>query len=379
MKPRLAGSGLGTRIFVALIVVLCVAAVTAWIVALVIGPRLFHDHMLMVSPAEPYSDVVAHAEEAFDSAWQTSLLLALLAAFATSIFVTVVLVRRLVHPIQQMRAAVTKVAQGDFTARVPEGGIGLEFAQLISAFNTMAGELDQTERTRTRLLADLGHELRTPVATLNGYLEAMQDGVASADTETLVMLRGQTDRLTRLAEDIALVSDAEERRLSMHPTPTRIGGLLAAAQSQTRSRYETRGVELHMIADENAKAVMLRLDPDRMGQVLTNLLDNALQHTDPGDTVTLSAEATDASVTLKVQDSGHGIAAEHLPHIFERFYRADTARDRAHGGSGIGLAIVRSIVTAHGGSVWVHSDGPSTGAIFTVDLPRQSKNTMKVQ
>ncbi|MBO0596798.1 HAMP domain-containing protein [Nesterenkonia sp. E16_7] len=379
MKRRLAGSGLGTRIFGALIVVLCVATVTAWLVALVIGPRLFHDHMLMVSPAEPDSDVVAHAEEAFDSAWQTSLMVALLAALATSIFVTVFMVRRLVHPIHQMRAAVTKVAEGDFTTRVPEGGIGVEFAQLMSAFNTMADELDQTERTRTRLLADLAHELRTPVATLDGYLEAIQDGVASADTETLVMLRGQTDRLTRLAEDISLVSAAEERRLSMHPAPTRIGSLLTAAQSQTRSRYETHGVELHVSASEDAQNVVLRIDADRMGQVLTNLLDNALQHTDPGDTVTLCAEATDVSLTLKVQDSGHGIATEHLPHIFERFYRVDTARDRTHGGSGIGLAIVHSIAAAHSGKVRVHSDGPGKGTVFTVDLPRHTTDTVKVQ
>lgn len=379
MIRRLRRFGLGTRILAALLAVLCVAAVTAWIVALIIGPTLFHDHMLMVSPVAPDSDVVTHAEQAFDTAWTTTLALALAVALAASVLVTFFLVRRLVHPIGEVQAAVTRVAQGDFTARVPEGGIGVEFAELMSAFNAMAGDLDQTERTRVRMLSDLAHEMRTPVATLDGYLEAMQDGVARADGETLVMLREQTERLTRLAEDISLVSAAEERRLSMHPTPTRIGDLLATAEAQTRSRYQDHGVELRVSADEDSRNAELSLDADRMGQVLTNLLDNALQHTDPGDTVTLRAEATDTSVTLDVQDSGHGIAAEHLPHVFERFYRVDTARDRSHGGSGIGLAIVRSIVTAHAGTVSAHSDGPDTGAVFTVKLPRHTTDTMKVQ
>nr|WP_255316796.1 ATP-binding protein [Nesterenkonia sp. Act20] len=333
----------------------------------------------MVSPVGPDSDVVAHAEQAFDTAWTTTLALSLTAALAASVLVTFFLVRRLVHPIGEVQAAVTRVAQGDFTARVPEDGIGVEFAELMSAFNAMAGELDQTERTRLRMLSDLAHEMRTPVATLDGYLEAMQDGVARADGETLVMLREQTERLTRLAADISLVSAAEERRLSTHPTPIRLGDLLTAAETQIRGRYKDHRVELRVTASMEARDLVLCLDADRIGQVLTNLLDNALQHTDPGDTVTLSAVADDTSVNLQVRDSGHGIAAEHLPHVFERFYRVDTARDRSHGGSGIGLAIVRSIVTAHAGSVSGHSEGPGRGAVFSVELPRRMNSPVAPQ
>lgn len=370
MSPHQPVSGLGVRIFAALILVLCVAALTAWLVALVIGPAIFHDHMLMADQAGPSSGVILHAEEAFDAAWQITLLLALTAAFITSVFVTIFLVRRLVKPIRDVRGAVNKVAAGDYSARAPEGSIGAEFSELIGAFNTMASELDQTEHTRKRLLSDLAHEMRTPVATVDGYLEALQDGVAQADDETLNMLRGQTERLIRLAEDISLVSAAEEQRLSMHSAPVRVSDLLTAAESQTRRRYQDHGVSLRIHASDHAQNAVITVDRNRIGQVLSNLLDNALQHTGPGDEVTLTAQQTKTSVIIEVADTGQGIAAEHLPHIFERFYRVDTARDRKHGGSGIGLAIVRSIVTAHAGTVGARSEGPDTGAVFTVTLPR---------
>ena len=371
MKQQRRGAGLGTRILAALIVVLCVAAVTAWLVALLIGPLIFHDHMLMVEGANPEPEVITHAEEAFDAAWTLTLAVALLAAFATSVIVTLFLVRRLISPISTVRGAVSKVTDGDYTARVPEVSMGAEFTELMDAFNAMASKLDQTESTRKRLLSDLAHEMRTPVATVDGYLEAMQDGVAHADDETLVMLREQTARLTRLAEDVSLVSAAEERHLSLQPAPARVGELLAAAEAQTSGRYREKGVHLLIGATAQSQDIVVGVDGGRIGQVLTNLLDNALHHTDPGDEVTLRAGHSATSVTIEVADTGHGIAMEHLPHVFERFYRVDAARDRQHGGSGIGLAIVRSIVTAHGGTVRAHSDGPGTGAVFTVELPRQ--------
>ncbi|MDZ5077829.1 sensor histidine kinase [Nesterenkonia sp. HG001] len=372
-------TGLGARVLTALIVVLCVAVVTAWVVALAVGPAIFEHHMEMVETSHHNPEVIAHAEEAFDAAWKLSLLLALVAALATSIIVTVFLVNRLTRPIRRVRRAVVKITEGDYTARVPESTLGVEFSELMAAFNSMAAELDRTELTRKRLLSDLAHELRTPVATVDGYLEAMQDGVSHADEDTLIMLRGQTERLTRLAEDISLVSAAEERHLDLRYAAVHVGDILAAAVAQVRGRGQDHGVKLGLEADDRTKAVTVTIDGDRIGQVLTNLLDNALHHTEPGDQVTLSAWSSQGSVILAVTDTGHGIEAEHLPHIFERFYRADSARDRNHGGSGIGLALARSIVSAHGGSVWAHSDGPDQGATFTVELPQRPKDSMKVQ
>ena len=364
------GARLGVRILLAAVLVLGVGALTAWAVAFAVGPAIFHEHMLMVENSDPDPEVVKHAEEAFDASWQLSLLLALIAACLASVLVSVVLARRITATLNKVRSAAIRVAHGDYGARVPEGAMGAEFTEMISAFNRMASELDETEHTRKQLLSDLAHEMRTPVATVDGYLEAMLDGVAAADSETLTMLREQTDRLKRLSADVSLVSSAEEHRLSMETHVISVADLISVAQGQARSSYAAQDVALQIVQESDGARVLG--DRDRLSQVLTNLLDNALRHTEPGDQVILRAGSDSETVFLSVEDTGHGVASEHLSHLFERFYRVDTARDRAHGGSGIGLAIVRSIVEAHGGNVRAESDGLGHGALFTVGLPRHN-------
>lgn len=359
--------GLGTRLLAAIVTVVLVAAATAWAVAAATGQAIFHDHMLMAEAAEP--EVVRHAEQAFDAAWTWSLSLALLAALLASIVVSVFLTRRIARTLARVRQAAVQVASADYSARVPAVGMGAEFTDLAGAFNTMAGELDRIEQTRRRMLGDLAHEMRTPVATLDGYLEAFIDGVERPDHATVGMLREQVGRLARLAEDIALVTTTEEGRLSMHRQTVSGAELIDNAVSQAAGRYADEGVILEVSASGGASGTVLSVDLDRLGQVLTNLLDNALRHTPRGGRVELSARCDSGSLRLQITDTGSGIAAEHLPHLFERFYRADTARDRAHGGSGIGLAIVRSITQAHGGTVTADSAGPGQGATFTIDLP----------
>ncbi|PYF95904.1 Signal transduction histidine kinase [Georgenia satyanarayanai] len=358
--------GLGARLLAAIVAVILVAAGTAWAVALAIGPEIFHDHMLMAEPAD--SSVVSHAGEAFTTAWTLSLSLALLAALLTSVVVSVFLTRRIARSLERVRQAAAQVASGDYAARVPEVHMGTEFDDLAGAFNTMAADLGEIEQTRTRMLGDLAHEMRTPVATLDGYLEGILDGVVAADEPTLGMLREQVARLARLAQDIALVTAAGEGRLRMHWQPLQVGALIDAA-AQAAARFTDKGVELTVEATEEARQTVLTADPDRLGQVLTNLLDNAVRHTPHGGRVQLGAQRTGSTLRLSVRDTGSGIAAEHLPHLFERFYRADAARDRAHGGSGIGLTIVHAIVHAHGGAVTATSTGPGHGALFTVELP----------
>ncbi|TLP98640.1 HAMP domain-containing protein [Nesterenkonia salmonea] len=361
------GWKLGTRLLASSVLVLAVGTGTAWVVAFITGQVIFHDHMIMAEATDP--PVVAHAREAFEAAWTLSLSLALLAAFLASIVISFFLSRRMVGALNKVRQAAAHVAQGDYSARVPEGSMGAEFAELTSAFNRMAGELDHVEQTRKRLLSDLAHEMRTPIATVDGYLEAISDGVAEPDETTLGLLREQVQRLTRLAQDISLVSTAEEGRLSMRRSLVMVGEILDNPMTQARNKYVVRGVTLHCEVDESTRYVMLSGDWDRMGQVLTNLLDNALRHTPADGQVILRAAQAGACVRIQVSDTGDGIAAEHLPHIFERFYRVDTARDREHGGSGIGLAIVRSIVEAHGGTVTAQSEGQGKGTLMTIELP----------
>ncbi|MPV37876.1 HAMP domain-containing sensor histidine kinase [Georgenia subflava] len=364
---RVARWGLAPRLLAAIVVVVLAGAVTAWAVATAIGPAVFHLHIERSGTSDP--GVVRHTEEAFATASAYSLGLALAAALATSVLVSVFVTRRIGHSLTTVREAAAQVAGGDYTARVPTVGMGAEFDDLARSFNTMAADLGHIEQTRTRMLGDLAHEMRTPVAALDGYLEGIQDGVVPVDEEVLAMLRDQVARLSRLAQDISLVTTAEEGRLTMHRQPVQVGALIDAAVAQAAARYAARRINLRAAVPERVRTTAVYADLDRLGQVLTNLLDNALRYTAPGGHVVVSATRDEAAVRIEVADDGDGIEAEHLAHVFERFYRADTARDRAHGGSGIGLAVTRSIVRAHGGEVTAASPGKGQGATFTVELP----------
>ncbi len=359
--------GLASRILTATVVVVIVGALSAWVVASLLGPAIFHVHLLRSGTSDP--GVVQHTEEAFATASAYSLGGALFAALVTSAVVSVLVTRRIARQLGQVRHASGRIAAGDYTVQVPSVGMGAELDDLASAFNTMAAELARVEQTRTRLLSDLAHEMRTPVATLEGYLEGIQDGVVGADEETMTVLLHQVSRLARLAQDISLVTTAEEGRLSMHRRPVRVDELVGTAVRQASGQYAAAGIDLTAEVPGAAVGAVVEVDQDRIGQVLTNLLDNALRHTSPGGRVVVRATRDAESVRLQVADTGEGIAKEHLGHVFERFYRADSARDRAHGGSGIGLAIARSISRAHGGEVTVSSAGHGQGTTFTVELP----------
>lgn len=359
-------AGLATRLLAAFVLVVLSGTITAWLVAVVVSPGLFHSHMRQAGP-HVSPEATAHAEQAFRSANGLSLAFALLASLIASVAVAVYLTRRLGRSLKPLSKAALKVSDGRYDVQVPVPGLGAEFDDLVIAFNRMAGQLRRVELTRRRLLADLAHEVRTPVATLEAYLDGLEDGVAPLSGETLDVLRTQTRRLTRLAEDVSAVSRAEEHQLPFEPAAVPPGELVTASWAAAADRFAEKGVALRPVVASHLPPV--EVDRDRMGQVLGNLLDNALRHTQPGGEVTVSADLLpEGSVRLQVRDNGEGIAAEHLPHVFERFYRVDAARDRGSGGSGIGLAIVKALVEAHGGRVRVSSDGPGQGTTFTVLL-----------
>ncbi|MFP5371289.1 MAG: sensor histidine kinase, partial [Actinomycetes bacterium] len=330
-----------------------------------IGPPIFRAHLGQDTHVIAPASAAAHAEQAFRDAGAISFAVALLAALVAATAVSAVVTGRITRPAKALAAAAADVSAGRYDVDLPAPALGAEFDTLTAAFGAMAAQLREVEVTRRRLLADLAHEMRTPVATLDGYLEGLEDGVAAWDVDTAVMLRTQTRRLARLAEDISSVSRAEERQLDLRPAKTTAGQLIDAAVASAADRYAQRGVAL---TTELAPGLpTLTVDPDRIGQVLGNLLDNALRHTAPGGQVHLRAFATAGELTLEVADTGPGIPAEHLPHVFERFYRVDAARDRAHGGSGVGLAIVKALVEAHGGRISARSV-PGSGATFTLTL-----------
>jgi two-component system sensor histidine kinase BaeS len=358
-------AGLAGRLFAAQALVVLAGGITSAVVAAAVGPPIFRDHLRQAAGAvSPQAD--RHVEDAYTSASALSFGVALIAALAAALTVSAYVARRLGRSVGELAQASTEIADGRYQVRAAPPGLGAEFDTLAASFNAMALRLESVEATRRRLLADLGHEMRTPLATIEGYLDAAEDGVSVEDEDVLTVLRAQTARLRRLSDDIAAVSRAEEHQLDLHPVPTPPAVLVADAVAAARARATAAGIALRDRVEPGLPTVLV--DPHRMGQVLGNLLDNALRHTPAGGSVEVRAWRTGGQVHLAVADTGPGIPAEHLPHVFERFYRADRARDRQHGGSGIGLAIARAIVTAHNGQIHATPTTPH-GATLTITLP----------
>ncbi|HWJ80622.1 MAG TPA: HAMP domain-containing sensor histidine kinase [Nocardioides sp.] len=357
--------GLAARLLLAQSFVLVSGALSTWLVASAIGPSIFHTHLRRAGVVHTDTEN-AHIEEAFASALLISIGVALLAATVAALGVTWYLTRRMQRSIGQVADAAAQIATGHYGSRVTDPGIGAEFATLADGYNTLAERLEATETMRRRLLADLAHEMRNPLATVDAHLEAVEDGVRPLDAETLAVIRGSTRRLRRLAEDVAAVSSAEEGVLGQNHHRVPAADLARHAAAAAQERYAARGVTLRTRLETDD---LVDVDADRTGQVLANLLDNALRHAGDDGTVTLTCRAARPWVEITVEDTGTGIEPEHLPHVFDRFYRVDTARDRGSGGSGIGLAIAKALVESHGGRITAHSAGPGRGAMFVVRLP----------
>jgi two-component system sensor histidine kinase BaeS len=362
---RLHRSGLAVRLLIAQALVLIAGALTTWIVATLVGPAIFGDHLSQAG-VEHTATETRHVEEAFNSALLISISLALLAATAAALTVTWYFTRRVQGSINAVAEAAKGIAAGSYRARVPDPGLGAEFATLAGTYNQLAERLETSEVTRRRMLSDLAHEMRTPLATIEAHLDGIEDGIREPDTATLEIIRNSANRLGRLAQDIGAVSSAEEGRLEIDPQPVDPGTLIRTAVADAQDLYAARDVHLEIVVASHRQTLA---DPERMGQVLTNLLDNALRHTPEDGTVVVRCIDHGAWVDIAVSDNGEGIAPEHLDHLFDRFYRVDSARDRAHGGSGIGLSIAKALVEAHRGTITVASPGPGLGATFTVRLP----------
>lgn len=367
-QQRRAGPGFTGRLMAAQALVLVASAFTTWLVASAVAPDIFHDHLQQAGLAHD-SEGVNHVEQAFASALLISLSVALVAAFLAALGVSWYLSRRVRRSIVPVTAAASEVAAGKYDSRVPDPGLGGEFATLAETFNALAQRLDAVESSRRQMLSDLAHEMRTPLATIDAHLEAVEDGVRELDEGTLDTLRRSTRRLHRLAEDVSAVSSAEEGRLQISTRRCDASSLAEVAVASAAEQYEAKGVQLVSHLDTHAEVMA---DAERIGQVLSNLLDNAVRHTPSGGTVTVSCTRVDRWVEYSVTDDGEGIDPAHLPHVFDRFYRVDTARDRARGGSGIGLSIARALTQAHGGEVGVDSAGRGRGATFIVRLPTAS-------
>ncbi|GAB4445770.1 MAG: ATP-binding protein [Chloroflexi bacterium OHK40] len=272
---------------------------------------------------------------------------------------------RISKPISQISGAAEAMAAGDLHVRVRPPAVR-EVADLAVSFNRMADALAAADQQRRQLTADVAHELRTPLSIIKGRLEGIQDGVYHADASQIEGLLGEVALLERLIDDLRLLALAEAGQLALFPEPVDPAHLLWDAARSFAPQSDERGVAL--LVEAGAALPELHADPQRIAQVLGNLVSNALRHTPAGGSVRLSATAGAGEVLFAVCDTGSGIAADDLPYIFDRFYRADRSRTRSSGGAGLGLAIARRIVEAHRGRIWAESE-PGQGTTVSFALP----------
>jgi signal transduction histidine kinase len=295
--------------------------------------------------------------------WQLLVAGAISAAIALGL--ARLLARGLTQPLRSMAGAARLFARGDYTQRVPITSRD-EVGQLAEAFNRMAGEMEGLERLRRDLVANVSHELKTPISALRARLENIMDGVEPPDPALLGVMLQQTERLSRLVDQLLDLSRLESGDVHLEREPLALGPLVERVLSEVRLARDDRGiVAANRIPPD---LPMIEADRERIHQLLFNLLDNAFRFSPPGGTVTVRAVQSNGWCEVAVEDEGPGIPAEHLGLVFERFYRVDPSRSREDGGTGIGLAIARSVVDAHGGRIWAESD-EGGGSTFHFVLP----------
>jgi signal transduction histidine kinase len=350
MRSRLTG-GLGFRIAFAAIVVALLAVGIVAAGTLVLGSQAFLD--LMTADGHPASESQAMFDESVGRVVVMGLGVAVLAAIGLA----VLLASRIARPLRRVGLAAKRIADGDYRARVPREG-PREVADLAETFNEMASALEEQERLRREFVANAAHELKTPLTNLQGYLEALRDEVIPADRETFQSLWEEAERLVRLARSLDTLPDPATAGVQPELVEVDLAAVGRAAAELASPGFASAMLEFDV---ELPPSLPVLADPDGLKQVIGNLLQNALRYTPPQGVVHLQGEQRDRVVRLEVSNSGPGIPAADLPHVFERFYRVEKSRDAARGGAGIGLAIVRELVTSFGGTVGVESaDGRTT-------------------
>ena len=364
-------SSLRTRLLLSYLAVVGVGLLTLFLATLALGPTLF-DRVMghMIGPGGMMGGMMGGVQDSASQAFQTAMFQALalsaLAAGLAAVVASLLVSSRLVTPIQRLAAASQRIAAGHYTERVPVAGQD-ELATLATQFNTMAEELETVERRRVALIGDVAHELRTPLATLEGYTEGLLDGVVQPTPTTWAVLHDEVGRLKRLVQDLQDLSRAEAHQLPVSTSPQSPADLVNSAVARLLPQFTEKAI--HLVAQVPPTLPLVQADPDRITQVLINLLGNALRYTPAHGTVAVTAERRDHWVSFHVADAGIGIASDDLPHVFERFYRVDKARSRTLGGAGIGLTIAKALVEAHGGQIWAASAGLGQGATFSFSLP----------
>ncbi|MBI3661275.1 HAMP domain-containing protein [Candidatus Acetothermia bacterium] len=320
------------------------------------------------TPSEiPKAGELGDVAQKFANAENQAVWVAAIVSALIAILLSLALARQMSRPLRQLTLAARRFADGNLSERVQLKSHD-EIGQLGEAFNEMAKSLEKSEQSRRQMIADIAHELRTPLATIQGNLEALLDGVYPMGPERIEAIHAKSLLLGRLVNDLQELSLAEAGELSLEKRPTELSQVLSRLKDQIQPQFDEKGIQLAL---HTSSPLMVQIDRERIEQVLLNLLSNALRYTDSGGQVSLSAQVQGEELCVSVADTGKGISSEDLPHVFERFYRGDKSRSRSSGGAGLGLAISKRLVELHGGKIWVQS-ASGRGTQFTFSLPLQN-------
>ncbi len=303
----------------------------------------------------------------FSDTVNRSLIVSGVGAGALGVVLVALMSRRALRSVRRLTAAAQKLGKGDLSQRVPVSGRD-EVGELSRTFNAMAQGLQDAERQRRNMVADVAHELRNPLSNIRGYVEAVRDGVLEADEATIGSIHRQTMYLSKLVEDLRLLAETESADFRLHLEPAPMAEVAARSVEAHRPQAQAKGVSLSISAQTALQEV--EMDKTRIEQVLGNLLQNAIRHTPGGGRVDVTVDASESAVRVAVADTGEGISPDDLPHVFDRLFRADPSRARSTGGAGLGLTIARQLVEAHGGAIRAESE-PGKGSRFVFELPRR--------
>jgi signal transduction histidine kinase len=348
--------GIAGRIAVAALIAASVGLAITAIGVMVIGAQTFTD--LMVAAG----DTAAHAREMFDASVARVFLAAIGLAFLASVVIAVSFARRLAKPLAEVGSAARRIADGAYETRVPRQGPE-EIASLADSFNQMAASLEDQERIRRDFIVNAAHELRTPLTNLQGYLEALRDGVIVADRSTYESLWEEADRLVRLSRSLDALAEGDAAIGSARLEDVDLGTAIRNSLELVQPTIDRARLRISVDVPDH---LIARANPDQLAQVLANLLSNAIRYTPVGGAVSISAERRPGDILVAVANSGEPIPAADLDRVFERFYRVEKSRDRDRGGAGIGLAVVKQLVEAAGGRVGADSSEKRTRFWFSL-------------
>jgi signal transduction histidine kinase len=369
---------LAVKLFLSYLVIIVVGVMVLASVAELTIPRSFDRHMSAMSAwmmnMMGDSGIMMEMDlfTNFRSAVREALAYAALAAFMVAVLASLLVSRQVVAPVKAMTSASQRIAEGHYDERVHlsgdlDEGEQDELSQLARSFNQMAAQLEKIETLRRQLIGDVAHELRTPLTTIKGSLEGLMDGVLPMEVETFQHIYKEADRLQKLVTDLQELSQVEAGAYELSPQPMEISQLVEITVARIERQFEEKGVNLE--SDLSSGLPYVLVDEHRFGQIMLNLVGNALQYTPSGGRVTIRANRVGSEVQVVVSDTGIGIPVDQQSQIFTRFYRVDKSRSRVGGGSGIGLTIVKHLVEAHGGRIWVQSSGQGKGSRFTFTIP----------